>query len=85
MQQVARHGVEGAERLVHQQDVGVLRERAGQGHPLAHAARQLVRPAVGELLESNRSQQASARSAPLRRLAARRAQPQRQLDVAARR
>jgi hypothetical protein len=38
VQQVPGHRVQGAERLVHQQHVGVLSERASQRHPLAHAA-----------------------------------------------
>ena len=44
VQGVAGHRVEGAERLVHQQDVGVLGERTRQCGALAHAAGQLVRP-----------------------------------------
>ena len=44
VEEVAGHGVEGAEGLVHQQDVGVLGQRPGQRDPLAHAARQLVGP-----------------------------------------
>ena len=48
MQQVARHRVEGTERLVHQEDVGVLGERPRQRDALAHATRQLVGPAVAE-------------------------------------
>ena len=38
-----RHGVERAERLVHQQHVGVLREGTRQRNTLAHAARKFVR------------------------------------------
>ena len=44
VEQVAGHGVEGAEGLVHEEDVGVLGEGPNQGDPLAHAARELVRP-----------------------------------------
>ena len=51
VEQVAGHGVERAERFVHEHDVGVLGERPGQRHPLAHAARQLVGTLVGEALE----------------------------------
>ena len=51
VQQVAGHRVEGTERLVHQQHVGVLGQRAGQRDPLPHAAGQLVRPLVGEAAE----------------------------------
>ena len=48
VQHVAGHGVERAERLVHEQDVGLLRERARQRHPLAHAAGELVRQLAPE-------------------------------------
>ena len=39
-------GVERAERLVEQQDARLDRERAGERHPLALAARELVRIAA---------------------------------------
>ena len=42
---VAGHGVEGRERLVHQDDLGLLGEHAGQLGALAHTAGQLVRAA----------------------------------------
>ena len=48
VQQVARHRVERAERLVHQQHVGVLRQRPRERDALAHAAGELVRPLVAE-------------------------------------
>ncbi len=51
VEDVAGHRVEGPERLVHQQDVGVLGERPGEGGALAHAARQLVRTLVAEAVE----------------------------------
>ena len=51
MQQVAGHRVEGAERLVHQQHVRLLAERAGQRHPLAHPAGKLVRLPAAEPAE----------------------------------
>jgi hypothetical protein len=57
VQQVAGHGVEGAERLVHEQHVGVLGEGAGQGDPLAHAAGQLVGPLAPEGLEVDGAEQ----------------------------
>ena len=38
--------VEGRERLVHQQDLGVRGERTGEPDPLLHPARQLAREAV---------------------------------------
>ena len=40
--------VDGAERLVHQQHVGLHRQRPGQADPLAHAAGKLVRVFVLE-------------------------------------
>ena len=45
-------GVERAERLVEQQHVGLGGEGPGDGHPLAHAARQLAGEGVGELAEA---------------------------------
>ena len=42
VQEVACHRVERAERLVHEQDVGALRQRAGELYALAHPTRQLV-------------------------------------------
>ena len=47
VEHVARHGVERPERLVHQEHVGSLRERAGERDPLAHPARELVRTLLG--------------------------------------
>ena len=41
-------GVQGGERFVHQQDVRLVGEAAGDGHALLHAAGQLVRVAVLE-------------------------------------
>lgn len=35
--------IEGAERLVHQQDLGIRRQRPGEARPLLHAAGKLVR------------------------------------------
>ena len=54
---VAGHGVEGAEGLVHQQDVGLLRQRPGQGDALAHAAGQLVGLLVDEAVEPHQLEQ----------------------------
>ncbi len=36
---VARQGVQRAERLVQEQQIGVLNQRPGNGHPLRHAPR----------------------------------------------
>ena len=79
MQQVASDRVERAERLVHEQDVGVLRERACQRDALAHAAGELVGPLrraaeVDELEELVRL---------ARRDGDHSAEAQRELDVAA--
>ena len=80
--QVAGHGVEGAERLVHEQHVGLLGQRPGQGHPLAHATGQLVGLLVDE---AARGAPARAARPPgvLRSAARHAAQPQGQLDVLA--
>ena len=51
LHQRARLAVERAERLVHQQDLGVVGERAGERHALAHAARELLGIGVLEALE----------------------------------
>ena len=62
VERVAGHRVEGAERLVHQQDVGVLGERPGQRAALAHPAGQLVRALVGEPPRCTVSISSAARS-----------------------
>ena len=82
VEDVAGHGVERAERLVHQQDVGVLGEGPGQGHALTHATRQLVRPLVGEAAEVHELEQLRA-PAPAARPWARRASLQRERHVLA--
>ena len=71
VEQVAGHGVERAERLVHEQDVGVLGEGPGQGDPLAHAARQLVGRACAEAVEVHRRRSSSSARSPASRPAAR--------------
>ncbi len=74
VEQVAGHGVERAEGLVHQQDVGLLGERPGQRDPLAHAAGQLVGPlASPKPLEVHEVEQLGRPAACARRCAARRA------------
>ena len=50
--------VERAERLIHQQNAGLEAERARQRRTLAHAARQLSRIMLGEILEPDRLQRA---------------------------
>ena len=60
-------GVERAERLVHQEDLGLHDERAHQRHALAHAARQRAREAPAEAGEAGhldrRARPSPARSA----------------------
>ena len=53
LQLLARQRVERAERLVHQQEFGVVGQHARDRHALLHAARQLVRIAVGEALQAD--------------------------------
>jgi hypothetical protein len=53
LHQLARLDVERRERLVHQDDVGVERQRLREARALAHAARQLVRIAVAEAAEAD--------------------------------
>ena len=67
VERVAGHRVEGAERLVHQQHVGLLGQRPGQRAALAHAARQLVRSLLGEGTEVHRL---DAAASPARRRSA---------------
>src|SRR5271163_3123283 len=43
---VARHGIERAERLIQQQEIGIDDQRAADGHALAHAAGQFPGKAV---------------------------------------
>ncbi len=61
VQHVAGHRVERAERLVHEEHVGLLGERTGERDPLAHAAGQLVRQLVAEGCRGSRGR--AARSA----------------------
>ena len=83
VEQVAGHRVERAERLVHEQDVGLLRERPGERGALAHAAGELVRALVAEVLEVHHLEQLvhAALALGLRHAV----EPQREVDVAARR
>ena len=54
LQPLARHRVERAERLVHQHDLGVVGEHAGDRHALLHAAGKLVRIDVGKVLQADK-------------------------------
>ena len=80
VQGVPGHRVEGPERLVHQQDVGVLGESAGHRRPLAHTTGQLVRTLLAEPSEMNGLQQQLGTLAAL--LLADPGEAHRQLDVA---
>ena len=53
---LARQRVERAERLVHQQRLGVGGERAGDADALLHAARKLVDHAVAKFGEADQRQ-----------------------------
>ncbi len=46
--------VEGAEGLVHEDDLGPVDEGTGDRHPLLHAAREVLGVAVGELRQTHR-------------------------------
>ena len=82
VEQVAGHGVEGAEGLVHEEDVGLLGEGPGDGDPLAHAAGQLVGPLVAEPVEVDGVQELLGLPGPLA-LRGTPAQLEGELDVAA--
>jgi hypothetical protein len=79
VQQVAGDGVQGRERLIHEEQLAVLRERAGQGHALPHATGQLVRAPVRRLGKVDQVQQFVSLHPPLG--LADTAQFQRQLHV----
>ena len=46
---VAGHGIQSAERLIHEQQVRILDQRTADAGSLPHAARQLVRQSFGEI------------------------------------
>src|SRR6266540_849619 len=81
VQQVAGHRVEGAERLVHEQHIGVLRERAGELHALTHTPGELVGQLLVEASQVHQIEQLVDAGAPLPPVDL--AQPKGQLDVAA--
>src|SRR5262245_50385774 len=54
---VARNGIERTEGLVHQQQVGIVYERAHDRGALVHSTGQLVGKAVGEVAESDAAKQ----------------------------
>jgi hypothetical protein len=65
LQFLADDRVDGAERLVHQQDVGVGGETAGDADALLLPAGELARVAVGERRSSPRCRAARARASRL--------------------
>ena len=62
---LAGHLVERAERLVHQQQLRIERQRAGDRDALLHAARQLPRMPFGECLELDELEQVGGAAAAL--------------------
>ena len=63
---VARHRVERAERLVHEQDLGVVAQGPGDGDALAHAAGELARAAPSRSPAGRRARRARGRAAGAR-------------------
>ena len=80
VEDIARHRVERSERLVHQQDVDVLRERTRERDPLPHPTGKLVRSLGRELAEVHDLEQVVAARTAF--LASDTIEPERQLDVA---
>src|SRR3954447_19965587 len=80
VQHVAGDGVQGCERLVHEQHGAVLGQRPRQRDPLTHATGQLVHPLVALTAEVDHLEQAGRGPAPLG--AADTARLQSELDVA---
>ena len=58
LQALSRHGIDGGERLVHQQHRRVVGQHARHGGALAHAARELVRILLLEALEADQIDEA---------------------------
>ena len=56
LQVEARLRVDGRERLVHQQQLGLVGQRAGDGDPLLHPAGQLPRVLLADVTEADRVQ-----------------------------
>jgi hypothetical protein len=65
VQVVAHDLVERAERLVHQQDIGIEGQRAGDRGALLHAARQLPGELLAEPFDSSTSSSTPSRRARL--------------------
>src|SRR5579872_1768680 len=66
LHRLARHAVERAERLVHEEDGRVGRERPGDADPLSHAAGELIRGSVGEFAQAHETEQFERPRPPLR-------------------
>ena len=64
---LAGQGVERAERLVEQQDLGLEGQRPGERHPLARPARQLGRPGGRRPPDRGRPARSARPAAPRRR------------------
>ena len=54
---LARHGVQGAKRLIHQQESRIVQQAARDGRTLLHAAGEFVRVALAEPLQLHELQQ----------------------------
>src|SRR5512145_2572368 len=77
----ARPAVEVARGLVGENDLGVVDERAGDGHPLLLASRELARRVVGAGTEADLIEQSRGLAMPLDRGEIVRAVEQGQLDI----
>ncbi len=66
VQDVARLRIKRRERLVHQQDLRVHRQRASDRHALAHASGELVHVSICEPREVYHAQEVKRAAAPLR-------------------
>jgi len=66
--------IEIGERLVHEQDRGIGRQRPGDVYPLAHSLRELMRVGVAERQQAHLSEMLSRALAPLPRRHAHQAQ-----------
>ena len=79
MEEVAGDGVQGCKRLVHQQDIRILGQRARQGDTLLHATGQLVGPPLLKACKVDSIQKLASDGPALR--GSHPAQLERQLDV----
>ncbi|MNP77323.1 hypothetical protein D3C76_1747290 [compost metagenome] len=49
-------GIEGAKGLVHEQQPWPIDQHPGDFHPLLHATGELIRPALGEVLQAHQGE-----------------------------